>query len=365
MGGDEKKKVKEAFDSGYVTAGGPMVERFESALAERTSIPHVVATSGGTAALSLIFHELEVGRGDTVFCSDLTFIASIGPAVHRGAKPVFIDCEERSWTIDPDLLEEAFADAQKRGRMPKCVVAVDLYGQCCDYDRIEKICRRHGTPLVVDSAEALGARYKSRSAGDAGIACVFSFNGNKIVTTSGGGALLSRDAELAARAKKRSQQSRENAHWYEHKEVGYNYRLGNINAAIGLGQLEYLDRILAKKRAIFKRYAKAFGGRLAGMPEAPWGVSSRWLSVFLCPDGKGAAQPTARVCGLMDALKSNGIESRPVWKPMHLQPCFRGCRRYGGEVAAKLFANGICLPSGAGLSLRDQQRAIAVLEKHL
>ena len=364
MGGAEFKIMKEAYDSGFVTPCGPMVDRFEKELAARMGMPHAAAVCGGTAALALIYHELGVGRGDTVFCSDLTFIASIGPAVRRGAAPVFIDSAEDTWMMDPKLLEKALADAKKRRKLPKCVTIVDLYGQCCDYDTIEEICKKYSVPLVVDAAEALGATYKGRSAGDAGFACAVSFNGNKIITTSGGGMLLCRDEDVVQRARKRSQQSRESFIWYEHKEVGYNLRLSNISAAIGIGQLKYLDKMLAKKRSIFARYAMAFKGLLRGMPNASYGESSRWLSVFQCESTtKDFTRVSQRVIELVDKLSALNIESRPVWKPMHLQPCFKGCKCYGGKVSEKLFSNGICLPSGVGLTLSEQDRVIKAVKQ--
>jgi len=459
LGGSERARVEEAFASGYIAPCGPMVDRFERAFVERTGIAHACALSSGTAALELLFHELGVGRGDRVFCSDLTFISSIAPAVRRGAEPVFIDCDETSWTMDPDLLEEALVQAAAEGRLPKAVVAVDLYGQCCDYGRIEPLCERYGVPLIVDAAEALGAVYcdhpvvamasvktgagrasacaghamgtshgdrpggagllpsslqplggckKERAAGDAGWAAVFSFNGNKIITTSGGGMIASRDAGVVERARKRAQQAREPVVWYEHRELGYNHRMSNLVAAVGVGQLEALERILAKKRQIFEWYRERLEGvpgvRL--MPEAGYGRCSRWLTVALlrppsgrngeCKNGGGADEwahgacegglargepgeppgvpPSGRngeckngggagewVMRVIEALERENIESRPVWKPMHLQPVFEGARMIGGAVGERLFANGVCLPSGAGLERDDVARICGVL----
>lgn len=366
MGGEEFKMMKAAYDSGFVTPCGPMVDRFEKELSAYMGIPHAAAVCGGTAALALIYHELGIKKGDTIFCSDLTFIASIGPAVRRGAKPVFIDSDPDTWMMDKKLLEKALSDAMRMGQLPKCVTAVDLYGQCCDYDELERICAKYNVPLVIDAAEALGASYKGRSAGDAGFASAVSFNGNKIMTTSGGGMLLCKDEGVVARARKRSQQSRENFIWYEHKEVGYNLRLSNICAAIGIGQLKYLKKMLAKKRAIYARYEKAFVGLLKGMPNAPYGECSRWLSVFLCaPEAKDTTKVSLVVEKLVDGLKAVNIESRPVWKPMHLQPCFKGCKCYGGKVSERLFSNGICLPSGVGLAVAQQKRVIAEVKRIL
>ncbi|MBR4171179.1 MAG: DegT/DnrJ/EryC1/StrS family aminotransferase [Kiritimatiellae bacterium] len=364
MSGDELPLVHEAFDSNYIAPCGPMVDRFERAFSARVQIPHAAALASGTAALDLLFHELGVTHGDFVFCSDLTFISSIGPAFHRGAHPVFLDCDEATWTMNPDLLEEALADANRQNRLPKAVVAVDLYGQCCDYDRLERICETYQVPLIVDAAEALGARYGTRSAGDAGMAAVYSFNGNKIITTSGGGMLCSRDRGIVERARKRSQQSREPMSWYEHLEVGYNYRMSNIVAAIGVGQLAHLDEILQKKREIESWY-RAGLPEFAFMPEAPYGTSNRWLTVvqFSAENANKEGHPSATVECTRQKLEQENIESRPVWKPMHLQPVFQGCQCYGGSVSERLFTNGLCLPSGVSLTRPDVERVISILHR--
>ncbi len=403
MCGQERARVEEAFASNYVAPCGPMVDRFEREFCAAVGLPHACALSSCTAALDLLCHELGVARGDTVFCSDLTFVASIAPAVQRGAEPVFIDAEPGSWTMDVALLREALADAAKAGRLPKAVVAVDLYGQCCDYDGIEAACAAHGVPLIVDSAEALGALYGRsnvqkcesskagesisgqsalavgspyaqdsyqdnfrtlelsnarptplRHAGDAGWAAVYSFNGNKIITTSGGGMLASRENGVVERARKRSQQAREAAAWYEHAELGYNYRMSNIVAAIGVGQLSALERIVDKKRQIFGWYRDRLShvGGVGLMPEAPYGRCTRWLTVAELEAGGRRSEvggPSERVERVRLALEAENIEARPVWKPMHLQPVFRGAKVYGGRVSERTFANGLCLPSGAGL----------------
>jgi len=409
MGGNEQVFVDEAFASGYIAPCGPMVDRFERDLAAVAGLPNVCAVSSGTAALDLLFHELGVCSGDRVFCSDLTFVSSIAPAVHRGARPVFIDCDEATWTIDPERLLEALADAAKGGRLPKAVVAVDLYGQCCDYDRIERACEQYGVPLLIDAAEALGAVYRGaasvgaiiagdvkrphesnlrgllRQAGDAGWAAVYSFNGNKIVTTSGGGALASTDKGVIDRARMRAQQAREPVAWYEHKELGYNYRMSNIVAAIGVGQLQNLKRIIEKKRQIFGWYQErlAGAGTVRFMPEAEYGRCTRWLTVVEVAHAVGRGQkagvgeprvecaspqnpmsalrneiqqPSAVIREIIDALERENIESRPVWKPMHLQPVFRNEQVYGGHISERLFENGMCLPSGSGLTENDVDR---------
>jgi dTDP-4-amino-4,6-dideoxygalactose transaminase len=396
MSGNELPLIGEAFASNYIAPCGPMVERFEREFAKTVGLSYACALSSGTAALDLLFHELNVTPGDTVFCSDLTFVASVAPAVHRGAVPVFIDCDAATWTMNPDLLEEALSDAAKAGRLPKVVVAVDLYGQCCDYVRIEAACEKYGVPLIIDAAEALGAEYGtgsskvegaegggrgaevdretesdfrtlelpnprtsfSRHAGDAGWAAVYSFNGNKIITTSGGGMVASRDEGVIARARKRSQQSREPVVWYEHEALGYNYRMSNIVAAIGVGQLNCLEEIIQKKRRIFKWYRLRLGDAVSFMPEAVYGQCTRWLTVAQIESEVGGRRPEVGrpadvVMRVMAALEKENIESRPVWKPMHLQPVFKGAKVYGGQVSARLFANGLCLPSGTGLSDAD------------
>ena len=395
LGGQERARVEEAFASGYLAPCGPMVERLEREFAKTVGVPHACAVSSGTAALELLFHELGVARGDRVFCSDLTFVSSISAAVRRGAEAVFIDSDEATWTMDPDLLAEALAQAAAEGRLPKAVVAVDLYGQCCDYGRIGAVCERYEVPLIIDAAEALGACYcdhpvvagtqnaegekgrtlnvQGRTAGQAGWAAVYSFNGNKIITTSGGGMIVSRDAGVIERARKRSQQAREPVVWYEHDELGYNFRMSNILAAIGVGQLELLDQILARKQRIFEWYREVLEGRVACrfMPEAAYGRCTRWLTVIelLRPpsgrngegkrewqppsgrngEGKNGHGPGEQVLRVIAALERENIEARPVWKPMHLQPVFRGVRIYGGAVSERLFADGLCLPSGSGL----------------
>ena len=366
MTGDEERMVAEAFASRYIAPCGPMGDRFERVFAETGRQPCAAAVASGTAALALLFRDLGVEKGDTVFCSDLTFISSVGPACHMGAEPVFIDSGLETWTMDPGLLEEALRDAARASRLPKAVVAVDLYGQCCDYDRLAPLCARYGVPLVIDAAEALGARYKGRPAGTAGYAAVFSFNGNKIVTTSGGGMVVSADAGVVARARKRSQQSREPEAWYEHREVGFNYRMSNLLAAVGLGQLLHLPEILERKRRIFETYLERMPAEtgVTFMPAASYGEPSRWLTVALLPDAAAGepGRPSRRVLDAVRTLDEAGIEARPVWKPMHLQPVFSGCRCYGGGVGEKLFSSGICLPSGTALRREDVERISDLLQ---
>ena len=359
VGASERGLVGQAFDSGYVAPCGPMVDAFDRRLGELAG-QHAAAVASGTAAIDLLMAELGVGPRTTVVASSLTFIATVGPAVKRGAKVVFVDSDPATGTISIPLLEQALADV----RRPAVVVAADIYGQCCDYDALEEVCARHRVPLVLDAAESVGATYKDRPSGLAGAAAVYSFNGNKIITTSGGGAVLSRDPELVARAKWRAQQSREPVAWYEHREVGYNYRMSNLLAALGCAQLDRLPEIIRRKRRIFDFYCGLFSSSVGSAPQhhstiAPFPCaahtrSTRWLSVFLFPSETLRDKVAAR-------LEAANIECRPVWKPLHLQPVFAKNRVYGGEVAEDLFRRGLCMPSGAGLTRADFARIAKAL----
>ncbi len=341
VGARERAAVAKAFDSGYVAPCGPMVDEFDRRLGALSG-QHAAAVSSGTAAIDLLMEELGVGPRTTVISSSLTFMSTVGPAVHRGAKVEFVDSDPSTGTISIPLLEKALAGA----RRPKIVVAADLYGQCCDYDALESACARHGATLVLDAAESVGASWKGRPSGLAGAAAVYSFNGNKIITTSGGGAVLSRDPEIVERARWRAQQAREPVTWYEHREVGYNYRMSNLLAAVGCAQLDRLPEILSRKRRIFDFYRRLFADAMPSVKPFPCAAgtsSSRWLSVFLFPGETARDKVAAR-------LAAADIECRPVWKPLHMQPVFAGYRVHGGEVAEDLFRRGLCLPSGAGLS---------------
>ena len=402
VGAKERAAVKRAFDSGYVAPCGPQVDEFERRLAALAGRRYAVAVSSGTAAIDLVMAELGVDSSWTVIAPTLTFIATVGPAFHRGARLVFVDCDATG-NIDVALLEEALESyrvdvgshrvkvgshrvdvGSHRIQVGSCrgynqtlinpnptlidsiptlidpnltlnhpktlVIGVDLYGACCDYGAISKLCRRYGAIFVDDAAEAVGATWNGKSAGSAGLAGIYSFNGNKIVTTSGGGAIVTDDRGLAERAKKRAQQSREKCAWYEHKEVGYNYRLSNILGALGIAQLDRLPAILEKRRANFEWYAKNFPGDVMVPPEG----SNHWLTIGLLPSRRERD-------AMSRALAAADIESRPVWKPMHLQPVFAGCKVFGGEVAETLFDRGICLPSGTDLSSADFRRIAGAL----
>lgn len=378
MGGREQEFVRQAFESNYIAPLGPMVDAFEKEFSAYTGIPHCVALSSGTSATHLALRHLGLGPGDEVLASTLTFIGSVTPVTFEKAAPVFIDCDETSWNLDPALLEQAIADAVRRGKLPKAVIPTDLYGQCCDLPRIRSICDRHGILVLCDSAESVGAKYQEpggrrqgpadlgsrtsdlwRHAGTDAWAAVFSFNGNKIMTTSGGGMLASHDQGLIDHARKLSQQARDPSPWYEHTEIGFNYRMSNILAAIGRGQLEVLDERVRRRREIFAGYQQRLGGLpgVSFMPEPAGFRSNRWLTVALIdPVAFGADTHAVR-----EALEAENIEARPVWKPMHLQPVFQSARVVGGQVSERLFAQGLCLPSGTAMTDADLDRTCEIV----
>ena len=358
LGGREQQYVQEAFASNWVSTVGPNLEAFERDFALRLGRP-AVALSSGTAAIHLGLRLLGVGPGDEVLVSDLTFVASVNPIRYLGAKPAFVDSDRATWLMSPALLAQALEDRARRGRLPKAVVVVHLYGQCADLDPILEACRRHDVPVLEDAAEALGALYKGRPAGALGAVAAFSFNGNKIITTSGGGMLVAPRPELVERARFWSTQARDPGPAYHHTELGYNYRLSNVLAGIGRGQLEVLDERVRARRAVAERYRQAFADLpgLELMPEAPYGLNTRWLSCVLVDR---AALGTSRD-ELLRALAAHDIEARPVWKPMHLQPLYRDCACFGSEVSSDLFDRGLCLPSSSSLSPEDQDRVIEVV----
>jgi len=356
--GDEQRLVADAFASNWIAPLGPHVDAFEAEVAGATGVAHAAALSSGTAAMHLALRLLDVGPGDDVLCATLTFIASANPIVYQGARPVFADVDD-SWTIDPNLVESELASADRSGRLPKAVIAVDLYGQPANYPALESICARYGVPIVEDAAESLGARCDGRPAGSFGRLAVLSFNGNKIVTTSSGGMLVSNDKLLVAKARFLATQAREPVSHYEHETVGYNYRMSNVLAAIGRGQLKTLDERIRARRQNFEFYRRELGDLpgVSFMPEAAWATSSRWLSCLLIePHAFGADRVAVE-----QQLESQAIECRPVWKPMHLQPVFRGVRVLGGDVAQQIFERGICLPSGSDLTDDDRRRVVAAV----
>lgn len=357
----EREALLAAFDSGWIAPLGPQVDSFERIVAERSEREAAAATASGTAALHLALRLLGVGPGDEVWVSSLTFIASATPITWTGAEPVFIDSEARTWNLDPALLEHALERAAAIGRLPAAVIAVDLYGQCADYPAILAACDRYGVPVIEDAAEALGARWQGRAAGSFGALALFSFNGNKIATCGGGGMLVGDDPEQIARARWLASQAREPTPHYQHEQLGYNYRLSNILAGIGVAQLQRLDELVARRRANFAAYANELG-ELPGvsfMPEPRESFANRWLSVMLIDDSRLGVGPQA----LRVALEREGIESRPVWKPLHLQPVFADKRCIGGQVCEDLFERGLCLPSGSTLSPSDRRRVIDVIRR--
>lgn len=359
MGELEQQFVNEAFATNWVAPVGPHVEAFEREFAQLVGARHAAAVSSGTAALHLALQLVGVGPGDEVFVSTLTFSASANPIRYVGGVPVFIDSETRSWNMDPALLAEALEKRARAGRLPKAVVVVHLYGQSADLDPILAACAKYDVPLVEDAAEALGTTYKGRAPGTLGKVGIFSFNGNKIITTSGGGMLVSEDGELVKHAVKLATQARDPAPHYEHSEIGYNYRLSNVLAGIGRGQLRVLEeRVLARRRN-YDFYRRELGD-LPGvefMPEAPWGRHTRWLTTLtIDPRRFGADREAVRL-----GLEKENIEARPVWKPMHLQPVFKGCECVGGTVSERLFDSGLCLPSGSNLTEQDLARVVTIV----
>jgi dTDP-4-amino-4,6-dideoxygalactose transaminase len=355
----EQQFLIHAFESNWIAPLGPHVDAFEAEFASTVGIGHAAALNSGTAALHLALHLAGVGPRDEVLVSTFTFVASVNPIVYLGGTPVFVDSERASWNMDPALLIDALADRARRQRLPKAVVLVHLYGQSADVAPIADACARYDVPLVEDAAEALGSTYRGRAPGTFGRVGIFSFNGNKIITTSGGGMLVSHDAALVARARKLASQAREPAAYYQHREIGYNYRLSNLLAAVGRAQLRALEARVAARRRNFAFYAHALGD-LPGvcfMPEAPWGRHTRWLTCLtIDPDEFGADCEAVR-----QALDLANVEARPTWKPMHLQPLYAACERVGGEVAEDLFTRGLCLPSGSSLSTADLERVVTVV----
>jgi dTDP-4-amino-4,6-dideoxygalactose transaminase len=356
MTGEEESFVHDAFASNWVAPLGPHVDAFEREFCAAVGAGHAAALSSGTAALHLALQLAGVKPGDDVFVPTFTFAASVNPIVYLGARPIFVDCEARSWNMDPDLLREALVQRTSIGCKPAAIVVAHLYGQVADLRAISAAAAEFGVPLIEDAAEALGATHGDSAAGTIGEFGIFSFNGNKIITTSGGGMLVGRDAARIEHARKLAAQAREPALHYEHTEIGYNYRLSNVLAAIGRAQLRVLDQRVAARRKVFDGYVRALGDLpgFAFMPEAPWGRSTRWLTTLTLDPAETTLDPA----GLCAALEAENIEARPLWKPMHMQPVFRGCGSVGGSVAEQLFATGVCLPSGSSLSARDQQRVI-------
>ncbi|HAZ49454.1 MAG TPA: pyridoxal phosphate-dependent aminotransferase [Cyanobacteria bacterium UBA11369] len=359
MGDREQAFVKEAFDTNWIAPVGPHVDAFEREFCKVVGAGHAAAVSSGTAALHLALRLIGVETGDEVFCSTLTFIATASPITYLGGKPVFVDSDRTTWNINPNLLREALDNRAKLGKLPKAVVIVHLYGQSADIDPILAACNAYEITLIEDAAESLGATYKNRSPGTFGKIGIYSFNGNKIITTSGGGMLVSEEESLIQKARFLATQARDRAPHYQHSEIGYNYRLSNILAGIGRGQLQVLEERVQARRRNFEVYQQALGN-LPGiefMPEAAYGRATRWLTCLtIDPDAFGADREQIRL-----ALSEQQIEARPVWKPLHLQPVFAECDRVGGAIAEDLFKYGLCLPSGSNLTMEDLDRVIAAI----
>ena len=360
VGPAEREALLAAYDSGWIAPVGPDVDAFERELAAVAGTRQAAALSSGTAALHLALLAVGVGPSDEVVVPTLTFVATASPVVHIGAEPTFVDCEPSSWNIDPALLAELLDERAAQGRLPAAVIAVDLYGQCADADALAEACRPHGVPLVEDAAEALGATYHGRPAGSLAPIGVFSFNGNKIITTSGGGMLVSDDEAVVARARHLATQAREDAPHYEHREIGFNYRMSNLLAALGRAQLRSLPERVARRRAIKARYRAALDDDrgITFMPDAPSGEPTNWLTVAqIDPDRFGATTDDIRL-----ALEAEDIESRPAWKPLHCQPVFAGRPAIGGTVAERIFERGLCLPSGSSLTDDEVDRVVAIVQ---
>lgn len=357
MGGAEQAYVAEAFETNWVAPLGPNVNEFEKELAHRVGTSHAAALSSGTAAIHLGLKALGVSPGDVVFCSTLTFSASCNPIIYEGATPVFIDSEINSWNMSPNALRKAFEDYT-----PKAVVVVHLYGQSADMDEIKAICDEHGVPILEDAAESLGATYKGQASGTHGEIGIYSFNGNKIITTSGGGMMISNHQAHVEKARFWATQAREAAHHYEHKELGYNNRMSNVLAGIGRGQLQVLETRIQQKKAIFKRYEEAFKEieGLNMMPIREYGEPNYWLSCAILD-----AECQIKPLDIILALEAENIESRPIWKPMHLQPVFKDYPYYMDDnqsVSEDVFNRGICLPSDTKMTIEEQEYVIEIIK---
>ncbi len=358
MAGTELEYVKQAFESNYIAPVGPQLNQFEQLFKEITGFEHCVAVVNGTSAIHLTLRALGVGPGDTVLGSTLTFVGSVAAVKYQNADLVFLDSDLETWNMDPNLLEQEIKSLASQGKKPAAVIPTELYGQPCDLDRIVEICKPFEIPVVCDSAESLGASYKGRSVGRSARAATFSFNGNKILTTSGGGMIASDDLELVKQCQYFATQARQPVLHYDHHEVGYNYRMSNILAAIGIGQLEVLSERVDRRRAISTLYGELLQpiDEIKMMPEAHYGQSNKWLTVITI-DQHSSVRPT----DVISALQEENIESRPVWNPLHTHKAFADCRCVGGEVAESLFESGVCLPSGSSMTDDDVHRVAQVI----
>ncbi|SEP76532.1 pyridoxal phosphate-dependent aminotransferase EpsN [Virgibacillus subterraneus] len=363
MSGNEQKYIQEAFDLNWVAPLGNNVDGFEQEIASYNSVNGAAVVTSGTAAIHLALRHLNVESGDTVLCSSLTFVASANPILYQGANPILIDSEMDTWNMSPNALSRALEDAKTNGKLPKAVIIVNLYGQSARIEELMNICDSYGVPVIEDAAESLGSEYKGRKSGTFGMYGIFSFNGNKIITTSGGGALVSNEEEILNKARFLATQARDSAVHYQHSEIGYNYRMSNIVAGIGRAQLEVLDKRVEQRRSVFKRYHEAFSSipGIKFQPELPDTKSNRWLTALtIDPNQTGISRHD-----IIDRLAEDNIEARPVWKPMHLQPLFDGVAYYPHEernsVSDYLFEYGLCLPSGSNMSEKEQERVIGII----
>jgi dTDP-4-amino-4,6-dideoxygalactose transaminase len=356
VGDVERKLLLEAFDSNWVAPVGPDLDAFEEQIKEQLGVRHAVALSSGTAALHLALSAAGVRQGDSVLVPSFTFAASANAVMYLGGRPVFIDSTTESWNVDPALVAEELRRQARKGKLPRAVIAVDMYGQCADYEPLMDACDRYGVALIEDAAEALGASYRGRPAGSFGLAGILSFNGNKIITTGGGGMLVTDDDGIAARTRHLATQARENEVHYEHRRVGYNYRLSNLLAAVGRGQLQRLGDMIAARRETARDYRAALGDLpgISFMPIAGYGTPNWWLTCLLVDEDRFGASRDR----ILETLRERNIEARPTWKPMHLQPVFEDCPVRGGDVSADLFRRGLCLPSGSALTQQDRERVV-------
>ncbi|WP_336990848.1 aminotransferase class I/II-fold pyridoxal phosphate-dependent enzyme [Bacillus toyonensis] len=365
MSGNEQKYIQNAFDTNWVAPLGPNVDGFERELASFVGVRGGTAVSSGTAAIHLALQLLGIQKGDTVFCSSFTFVASANPIVYLGAEPVFIDSEPETWNMSPSALAHALYEANKMGNLPKAIILVHLYGQSAKLDEILSLCHQYNVPIVEDAAESLGSTYKGKASGTFGKFGVYSFNGNKIITTSGGGMLVSNDVEALERARFLATQAKDPAPHYEHSEVGYNYRLSNILAGIGRGQLEVLEDRVRARRFVYKRYYEALS-HMPGfyfMPELEHTRPNRWLTTLTIDEKESGIS----IGKLLRILAEENIEARPMWKPLHMQSLFKEMKYYphskNEDVSQYLFQSGICLPSGSNMLAEDQQRVIQSILK--
>ncbi len=359
MGGNELKYIEDVFKSNYIAPVGEYIDRFEKTVSDFVDIKYAAAVSSGTAAIHLALKVLGIGKGDVVLCSTFTFIGSVSPVIFQNATPVFIDSELQSWNLDPLLLIEAIDFFKKKGIKPKALIVTHIYGQPANIEKIYEICRENNIFLIEDAAESLGAKFNGKFTGTFGEIGIFSFNGNKIITTSGGGMLVSNNEEYVKKAKFYSTQAKENFPWYEHNEIGYNYRMSNVLAAIGVGQMEVLKERIDKKREIFRCYADKLKevDDVYFMPELKNSFGNRWLTTIILKKGDPLK--------IIEKLSKHRIEARPLWKPMHLQPVFKGAKCFLNGVSEDLFKKGLCLPSGTTLTEDDIEEISSIIKEEL